>query len=377
MISPELGIRNELLAVALKPELGFEFSSPIGCAGGKAKQARFLTTLMPGQIDHFFEPFGGGMSMTYFMIHMGRVKSKNCHAGDLHEPILNFHRVLRDEYERLTLRLLESRAVHGNGTRSLLNQAVDVLHGSNDSFERAWAFFVFNHLSMKNLRDYKKCNYAKSIVASGGGITLPMVLRLPHFGTLFQGVSIRKRSYKHALAEAVQLNGNSFVFLDPPYEGHAESMYGVTFDFDKFAEDCLKSSKHCKFMVTINDSDANRYRFKSLNLYGRGVYYGMSKKTKPELVICNYELPHQDFQLKLLGYERVQPGQKLIIDEHSNDNGTADEISSVSNVTEGIPPTLPGARPPRKLNSSALVFNTDDMPDSVGRILEKQGGFSS
>lgn len=374
MINPDLRIKDELLAAALKPELGFEFSSPIGCAGGKARQARFLTTLIPSQIDHFFEPFGGGMSMTYFMIHMGRVASKNCHAGDLHEPILNFHKVLRDEYERLTLRLLETRATYGNGTRSLLNQAVDALHGSNDSFERAWAFFVFNHLSMKNLREYKKCNYAKSIVANGGGITQPLVLRLPHFGALFQGVSIRKRSYKYALAEAVKSNGNSFVFLDPPYEGHAESMYGVTFDFDKFAENCLKSSEHCKFMITINDSNANRDRFKSLNVFSRGVYYGMSKKTKPELVICNYEPPSQEFQLNLLGYERVRPGQEFAGDEVFNGNRSEDKDSSESDNIDAIPPKLSVARPPKILISSALAFDTDDMPDSVRRILEKQGG---
>jgi site-specific DNA-adenine methylase len=377
MFNPDPRVNSEPLAVSMKPELGFEFTSPIGCAGGKARQARFLTTLMPGQIDHFFEPFGGGMSMTYFMIHMGRVESENCHVGDLHEPILNFHRVLRDEFERVTLKLIDTRLVHGNGSRTLFNQAVDVLHGSHDPFDLACAYFVFNHLSMLSSRKYEKFAYAKSIVAKGRGITYPRVLRLPYFGVLFQGVSIKKRSYDFALAEAVNTNGKSFVFLDPPYEGHAKSMYGVEFDFDKFAEDCLKSSKACNLMITINDSDANRDRFKNLNVYGRGVYYGMSKKTKPELVICNYELPHQDFQLKLLGYERVEPGQKLIIDEASNDNRTADEISSVSNVTEGIPPTLPGARPPRKLNSSALVFKTDDMPDSVGRILEKQGGFSS
>ncbi|MBT6221032.1 MAG: DNA adenine methylase, partial [Rhodospirillaceae bacterium] len=305
MFIPDLQIKNDSLAVAMKSELAFHYTSPIGCAGGKARQAPYLTTLMPHQIDHFFEPFGGGMSTTYFLIHMGRVKATNCHVGDLHEPILNFHRVLQSDYERLTQRLLEYRSVHGDGNRDSFEQTVDTINKSSDSFERAFAYYIFNRLSMLNFRKYKKSAFAPSILTNGGGVTRQKILTLPYFGALFQGVSINKRSYKDALGEAVTLQANSFVFLDPPYEGFDESMYGVKFDFDEFAELCLASSDKCKFMITINDSTANRERFKDLNVFTRGVYYGMSKETKPEIVICNYDLPNLDFQLNLLGYERV------------------------------------------------------------------------
>lgn len=132
-----------------------------------------------------------------------------------------------------------------------------------------------------------------------------MVLRLPFFGALLEGVSIKKRSYQDALKEAKKKKGQSFVFLDPPYEGFAESMYGFTFDFDEFAEECHGLPDNCNIMITINDSDAIRERFEGLNVYSRDVYYGMSKKEKPELVICNYELKNLEYKLALLGFEPV------------------------------------------------------------------------
>jgi hypothetical protein len=39
-------------------------------------------------------------------------------------------------------------------------------------------------------------------------------------------------------------------------------------------------------MITINDSPANRERFKDYQLFVRDVFYGMSKKNQGELVIC-------------------------------------------------------------------------------------------
>ncbi len=66
-------IKSDSLAIAMDRELGFQNTSPICCVGGKTKQVRYLTKLMPDRMDHFFEPFGGGLSTTIFLIHTGRV----------------------------------------------------------------------------------------------------------------------------------------------------------------------------------------------------------------------------------------------------------------------------------------------------------------
>ncbi len=83
MYIPQINVQNVPLAIALEHDLGFNFTSPIVCVGGKSKQVQYLTKLMPAQMEHFYEPFGGGLSTTYFLIHSGRVKSANCHVGDL------------------------------------------------------------------------------------------------------------------------------------------------------------------------------------------------------------------------------------------------------------------------------------------------------
>ena len=62
----------------------------------------------------------------------------------------------------------------------------------------------------------------------------------------------------------------------------------------------------CTIMITINDSPANRERFKDYNVFARDVNYSMSKSTKGELVICNYQLDGQEYYLDRLGYQALE-----------------------------------------------------------------------
>lgn len=306
MYAPSPIIRNDSLAIAVSHSLDFQFTSPLRCVGGKAKQVRYLATLMPDRIDRFYEPFAGGLSTTFFLINTGRVKPSNCYVGDLHSPQVNFYQVLQSDYERLTLELLEAHTWHGNGTRELFEEAVMKINESKSPFWQAWGLYVFNRLCMLAMRNYSPSSFAPTILASGAGLTRDLILRVPWYGAMLKGVSIRKRSYTEALKLAAKVRGNAFVFLDPPYEGHEQSMYGVAFDFDEFAERCHAVSDKCFIMITINDSPANRQRFKGYNVLARDVLYGMSKSTKGELVICNYELDHQPYYLKRLGYQALE-----------------------------------------------------------------------
>lgn len=302
MYAPLPQLKSDALAIAVRRELGFEFASPVVCVGGKAKQVRYLTKLMPAKIDYFFEPFGGGLSTTIFLINTGRVKTFNCHAGDLHSPLVNFHRVLQADYESLTLILLEDCFRHGNGSRELFNEAVDDINGSDDSFKQARGYYIHNRIGMLGIRKYAYGSFASSLAQPGQGLTRSKILRLPHYGALMQGITIEERSYTEALDDAAAKGGDTLVFLDPPYEGHDESMYDVKFDFDDFATRCHAAKGSCKLMITINDSPANRSRFDGYSIMVRDVRYGMSDSIKSELVICGYELDCQDYYLNQLGY---------------------------------------------------------------------------
>lgn len=306
MYAPSPIIWNDSLAIAMDRSLGFENTSSISCVGGKAKQVRYLTKLMPDSIDRFYEPFAGGLSTTFFLINTGRVKPSNSYVGDLHQPQVNYYKVLQANYEALTLALMESRLWHGNGTRQLFEEAVDQINKPDSPLRQAWGLFIFNRLGMLGIREYRYSSFAQSNIAPGKGITASKILRLPYFGALLKGVSIHKRSYTEALKHAAKQGGGAFVFLDPPYEGHEQSMYGVAFNFDEFAERCHAVKDKCFIMITINDSPANRERFKGYNVLARDVRYGMSKSTKGELVICNYQLDGQDYYLKQLGYKPVR-----------------------------------------------------------------------
>ena len=303
MYAPLPTFQNDSLAIAASRGLGFEHVSPLVYTGGKARHVRYLATLMPAKMDYLFDGFMGALSTTIFLIKEGRVKPQNCYAGDVWKPLVNFFNVLRKEYEPLSLLLAADSLFHCNGSPHLFQDAIDILNGSSEALELARAFYIFNKTSMPHARKFEPKAYAESKVGRNAGLTLPQIHRLPHFGALLAKVHIREWDYTEALQAATKRGKGAFVFLDSPYEGQVRELYNVEFDFDDYAEQCHRVANKCSFMVTINDSPANRERFKGLNIIARQQYYhGAHKPDGSELVICNYELDAQDYYLKRLGY---------------------------------------------------------------------------
>ena len=148
MYAPFPTIENDSLAIAVNRELGFEHVSPIVYQGGKYRHVRYLTQLMPAQMDFVFEPFMGGLSTTISLIKAGRVKPENCVGSDRSKLLVNFFKVLQSDYEHLTLRLAEDSMFHSGGSRQLFKEAIDILRTSKDRLELARAYFIFNKTSM-------------------------------------------------------------------------------------------------------------------------------------------------------------------------------------------------------------------------------------
>ncbi|MBC8269048.1 MAG: DNA adenine methylase [Rhodospirillaceae bacterium] len=304
MYTPVPTIKSDSLAIAMNPELGFQHVSPLQYMGGKARHIRYLSTLMPANIDYLFDAFMGGLSTTIFLIKTGRVKPEHCYAGDVSTHLLNFYNVLKTQYEPLTLKLASDSIFHSNGSRHLFNKAIDVLRGSDDEFELARAFYIFNKIRMPHVWDFEYTAFSPSKVGPNAGITIPQILRLPLFAALVQRVAFSEWDYTDALNQAAAIGKNAFVFLDPPYELVGDELYGVEFDFDEFAEQCHAVAGKCTFMITINDSPENRMRFSGYNVIARRQHYsGSHKANGDELVICNYELSHQAHYLNRLGYQ--------------------------------------------------------------------------
>ena len=306
MVTPFPILGSDSLAIAASRGLEFQHVSPLLYSGGKARHIRYLAALMPAKMDYLFDAFMGALSTTIFLIKEGRVRPEACYAGDVYKPLLNFFDVLQSDYESLTLKLAEDSVYHSNGSYHLFKEAIDTLLGSSDKLELARAFYIFNKTSMSHARNFEYSAFSPTKIGPNAGITLPQIYRLPHYGALLAPVTISEWDYTEALQRAAKLGKGAFVFLDPPYEGHDLELYGVKIDFDKFAEDCLAVADQCSFMVTINDSPANRERFEALNIIARQQYYcGAHKPKGEELVICNYELAHQEYYLERLGYGLV------------------------------------------------------------------------
>ena len=126
------------------------------------------------------------------------------------------------------------------------------------------------------LRDFTSAKRYSPARVAKNGIVERLTYRLLLFADCLRGVDVAECDYATALRQAAA-ERDAFVFLDPPYEplgqkksyrGHAKELFDTDFDFDRFSRCVRAVESRFKFMITINDSEANRQRFDSTSTLG-------------------------------------------------------------------------------------------------------------
>ena len=285
--------------------------TPLRYPGGKSKAIKTLSQWYPKIISEYREPFIGGGSIAIDI-----TKSNPdipVWINDLYVPLYNFWTQLRDRGEELSERVREEkqrtldagdRDKVTEKAKELFNKYKEEIDTYND-FEKAVAFFVMNKCSYSGLTE----NSTFSPTASNSNFSLVGADKLKEFSELIKHWKITNIDYSEVMK--AHGSGNTFVFLDPPYD-IKDFLYGKnremhkSFDHDRFADD-VYNCVH-KFMITYNVNDRLMELYKNYNLKEWKLRYSMAHRgdkgtdenVKTELLVTNYSIvPQTPIELAL------------------------------------------------------------------------------
>lgn len=263
-------------------------TSPLRYPGGKSKALKYILPYCLPNFSEYREPFLGGGSV--FLALKQLYPIKKYHINDLNYDLICFWKQLKKNPEKLVTKITDIKNEYANG-RELYEYLLDIEDFTND-FIRAVRFYILNRITYSGTVDsggYSKQAFEKRFTTS-------RIADLTNVSKLLIDVKITCEDYSNSL---FQEGHNVFLFLDPPYVNSIKSkLYGrqgdlhKSFDHKVFVNKVKKSPYY--WLITLDDTEEMKNKFKSSNIYPWKMQYGMDNQNgkKPtigsELIITNY-----------------------------------------------------------------------------------------
>lgn len=261
--------------------------SPLRYPGGKQRIVKHLGNKLPKQISEYREPFLGGGSVFFYMKHQ-RPDIQHWWINDKFEPLHNFWQQIAHNSENVISKINIFKGNHQNGKD--LHYTLRKLYSDfRTPVDAAAAFYILNRCSFSGLTfsgGYSQLAYDSRFTENG-------IKKLANYSPLLCNANITNLDYTELL-EMPAKHGDPFIFMDPPYDIKASTLYGEKgnthkgFDHVKFANDCKKCNYN--WMITYNDNPNIRNLFSWANINEISVVYSMNSNSKKavELVITNF-----------------------------------------------------------------------------------------
>ena len=274
--------------------------TPLRYPGGKSRACTKMDPYFPDlrEYKEFREPFLGGGSVA---IHITKkYPHLDIWVNDLYEPLVNFWQQLQMFGPEMKSKLqeLKSRYPDQASARGLFLESKEYLNDetNNDALWRAISFYIVNKCSFSGLTE--SSSFSKQ--ASDSNFSMRGIEKLPEYSQLISKWRITNYSYDYLMDN----EGDTFVYLDPPYD-IKDNLYGKKgsmhkgFDHDRFAKDCDEC--FMPQLISYNSDQLVKDRFKmwrtgefDLTYTMRSVgEYMREQKERKELLLFNYEMRSQ------------------------------------------------------------------------------------
>lgn len=290
--------------------------------GSKAKIIASIATMLP-PAEHFYDLFGGGFSVSHYMLARRRDKYKHVHYNELNAGIVDLvKRAIAGEYsyKRFKPEWISRERFFADKDRdayirclwSFGNNQRTYLFGPDiepykRSIHQAIVFDDFDALAIEVLRfkvwperyktitqrrlylrnlieHYRKTGIPKCLIPYLPKKALDQLKKLQQLQQLEQLEKLGRLSLTSLDYADVPINPNSVIYCDPPYKGTAEYLY--EFDHNKFLD--WAASMPCP--VYISEYDISDPRFKCVYQIAKAsMLYnsGDKKKYKQEKLYWN------------------------------------------------------------------------------------------
>lgn len=316
---------------------GFSHVSPVPHMGGKGKVNAELAALIPSLHRHtFVDLFGGGASVPLTLA--TRRQDGSVRYRDVHEPLVTFWTVLRDQPEELISAIRAMMEPYwGNlgpagqaSIRAMYANILAVLKGNqpvvHDQVALAAAYYLHVHLCEPCTQFAPKVTSLNLGKAKAFYNALGRRLgEMPHWSALIRKWDFTKQDFRESLAEAIQLGKCAFVLSDSPYEDK-DWCYDCRFPASHHDElaGMLRQvvAAGGRVLITTNWSETNARRYAGFTQMVRTQDYSSKGKGREtdsgvELVILSYDLPHLDGLRRQFGWMTVTEGRAWVAERES------------------------------------------------------------
>jgi len=277
--------------------------------GGKSKELSQYERFIPTDYDTYYEPFVGG-GATFF-----KLMPRKAVIGDINEPLINFYRGVRDNFDELSKELAKLQKIYEqnqqeyqakkianpdaripNANESLYYSLRDQFNGlAKAAYSRAALYFFINKTAYSGMIRYN----------AQGHFNVPFG-RYEHFNTtlvtkahseLLQRAEVLCADYEESFKRA---DKKDFMYLDPPYDC-VFSDYGNKQHEDGFGEvehrrlAKLFRGLKCKAMMIIGHTPLTEELYGDLVKFEYEKDYAVNIRNRfhsqaTHYVVTNYEV---------------------------------------------------------------------------------------
>jgi len=265
-------------------------------AGGKRQLASTLKALLPRQMERWCEPFAGGAALLF------ELQPRVAQVNDINQDLIGAYHVIKNDVEAL-IRELKTYKNDPDFFYSIRNCDRDKnLYESLSELKKAARLIYLNKTCYNGLF---RVNNAGEFNTPFGYYKAPNIVNAPVLRAVseyFNGneITFSSLSYEKVLEN---LQRDSFVYLDPPYDPVTSTSNFTGYARGGFSrEDQVKLRKECdklderkiRFMLSNSDTEFireqySRYRIESVSAKRMINSNVLRRGDIKEVVVMNYE----------------------------------------------------------------------------------------
>lgn len=209
-----------------------KFQPVIKWSGSKRSQSEAIVSYMPKEIDTYYEPFVGGASVVYQLLHSD-VKVSNYICSDINEDLINLWNVIKTSPQELS-------EVYNEMWNELnydddIDRRKEYFYNVRERFNKEKSPYDFLFLSRTCTNGLIRYNLSGSFNSSfhfsRKGINPKTLTKI-----IFEWSSKlndKNVQFIHQDYSKISTSTGDFLYLDPPYAG-TQGMYYGTLDYDDF-----------------------------------------------------------------------------------------------------------------------------------------------
>lgn len=255
--------------------------------GGKRRIAKKLASLIPTNLNNYYEPFLGGGALFFNVFD----RFKKCYLSDINLELITSYNAVKNNPELVGKLLLEHEH---NNSKEYFYQVRDNVH-TNDPVKISARFLYLNRYSFRGIYRVDKNNNSKASFSNRN-------YKNNTFDNVIQTLSLCKDAMQNSTIYAndfsfITAKENDFVYFDPPYHKSGETLY-TRISFSEYDQIRLRNfaSKLTRYGVKLMISNSNnefiRNLYSSKEFFLREIEVDYQIRTKnrndTELVITNY-----------------------------------------------------------------------------------------